>query len=160
MEERTQENPQHAPDHCRRLNKYKARYAEAESRYGPKPNLQEAVEAYVGVAAEFGITPVELAIRWAAGGTKQLLLRPGCSVSVEVHVLSNKLDCQLPHPLPTVDAARRFVLSHPLVASAVVGATSLAQLDEILVAAERPWLEPELGAAVDAVHARYPNPTP
>ncbi len=54
----------------------------------------------------------------------------------------------------------RFVACHPLVASVVVGATSIAQLDEILRAAEQPWLESELRAAVDSVHQRYPNPCP
>lgn len=46
-----------------RLNKYKHRYAEAESRYGQKPNVKEALIAYCNLAREWGITPVELAIR-------------------------------------------------------------------------------------------------
>ncbi len=46
-----------------RLNKYRSRYAEGESRYGPKPNVREAVEAYVQLAADSGLTPVQLAIR-------------------------------------------------------------------------------------------------
>lgn len=46
-----------------RLNKYKGRYAEAESRYGPKPNVAEAVHAYVELAAQWGMSPTELAIR-------------------------------------------------------------------------------------------------
>lgn len=56
--------------------------------------------------------------------------------------------------------ALRFVLDHPLVASAVIGATSEEQLGQLIAAARRPPLEPELVAAVDALHARYPNPTP
>lgn len=57
--------------------------------------------------------------------------------------------------------ALRFVLDHPLVASAVTGATSSRQLDELLDAAEvaaRGRLPAELREAVDAVHARYPSP--
>jgi aryl-alcohol dehydrogenase-like predicted oxidoreductase len=54
----------------------------------------------------------------------------------------------------------RFVLSRPLVASAVIGATSEAQLTELLRASEAGALPPEAMAAVDAVHARLPNPTP
>lgn len=46
-----------------RLNRYKGRYAEAESRYGPRQNLQKAVKAYVALAGEAGLSPVELAIR-------------------------------------------------------------------------------------------------
>ncbi|KAK9906488.1 hypothetical protein WJX75_002747 [Coccomyxa subellipsoidea] len=47
-----------------RLNKYKGRYAEAESRYGAKPNTVAAVEAYVALAAAAAISPTELAIRF------------------------------------------------------------------------------------------------
>lgn len=47
-----------------RLNKYKGRYAEAESRYGPKPNVGEAVAAYAGLAQQYGLTPTAMALRW------------------------------------------------------------------------------------------------
>lgn len=46
-----------------RLVKYKGRYAEAESRYGFKPNVHAAVEAYVKLAHQAGIAPYELALR-------------------------------------------------------------------------------------------------
>ena len=46
-----------------RLNKYKGRYAEAESRYGPRPNVSAAVQAYVDLAAASGISPTALALR-------------------------------------------------------------------------------------------------
>lgn len=63
-----------------RLVKYKGRYAEAESRYGPKPNVYEAVEAYVGLAGECGMSPTELAIRYdilvVGGGRTKLCF--GC----------------------------------------------------------------------------------
>lgn len=49
----------------KRLIKYRGRYAEAESRYGPKVNVAEAVAAYVGVAREYGLAPIELALRFA-----------------------------------------------------------------------------------------------
>jgi aryl-alcohol dehydrogenase-like predicted oxidoreductase len=65
----------------------------------------------------------------------------------------------LAHPLPP-----RFVLRHPLVASAVVGASDEAQLAQLLAAADRdsgePWLSDDLVRAIDGVYARYPNPTP
>ncbi|KAL4443893.1 hypothetical protein ABPG75_011630 [Micractinium tetrahymenae] len=99
-----------------RLNRYRGRYAEAESRYGPKPNVREAVAAYCALAADWGIFPASLSLR--------------------------------------------FVLAHPLVASAVIGATSEAQLAELVAAAGAPPLEDELVAAIDAIHRRYPNPTP
>ena len=47
-----------------------------------------------------------------------------------------------------------------VVASAVVGATSAEQLAELVGAAASPPLPPELVEAVDAIHRRYPNPTP
>ena len=46
-----------------RLNRYRGRYAEAESRYGPRPNVAEATAAYVALAAAAGLAPVELALR-------------------------------------------------------------------------------------------------
>ena len=56
---------------------------------------------------------------------------------------------------------RRFVLQHPLLASAVVGATSARQLTELLDAAEcTEHLDAGVMAAIDAVHTRLPNPTP
>jgi hypothetical protein len=39
------------------------RYAEAESRYGPKPNVREAVAAYAQLAQRHGITPTAMALR-------------------------------------------------------------------------------------------------
>ncbi|EFN60059.1 hypothetical protein CHLNCDRAFT_48407 [Chlorella variabilis] len=99
-----------------RLNKYRGQYAEAESRYGPKPNVHVAVTAYCRLAADWGLTGASLALR--------------------------------------------FVLAHSLVASAVVGATSSRQLQELLDAARQPPLDEGLLQAVDAVHRRFPNPTP
>ncbi|KAH7615654.1 putative Protein tas [Nannochloris sp. 'desiccata'] len=103
-----------------RLNKYKGRYAEAESRYGPKVNVHVAIAEYAAVAKRYGMSLTELALR--------------------------------------------FVLEHPLVASAVIGATGVEQLGESVEIAERVKmqgkLEDNIRAAVDAIHARYPNPTP
>jgi aryl-alcohol dehydrogenase-like predicted oxidoreductase len=56
--------------------------------------------------------------------------------------------------------ARRFVLSQPLVAGAVVGATGEAQLRELAAAAARGALPDDLLQAVDRIHWRYPNPAP
>ncbi|XP_025815008.1 uncharacterized protein LOC112892051 isoform X2 [Panicum hallii] len=52
-----------------------------------------------------------------------------------------------------------FVLRHPLVASAVFGATKLWQLYEVLQAA-RIHLPEEILVEINDVHARYPNPCP
>ncbi len=46
-----------------RLNRYRGRYAEAESRYGPKPNVNDAVQAYVALARQAGMKPTEMALR-------------------------------------------------------------------------------------------------
>eukprot|EP00967_Tisochrysis_lutea_P073046 scaffold97667_cov21-Tisochrysis_lutea.AAC.1 len=37
-------------------------YAEAESRYGPRPAVQAAVAAYCNIARKHGMTPTELAM--------------------------------------------------------------------------------------------------
>lgn len=62
--------------------------------------------------------------------------------------------------LSPASLALRFVLGHPLVASAVVGATSEGQLAELVAAAEAPPLQDELVEAIDGIHQRLPNPTP
>lgn len=55
----------------------------------------------------------------------------------------------------------RFVLGHPLVASAVVGASTLQQLQELLqAAAQGPMQDEQLLADTDSIHQRYPSPTP
>ena len=109
-------DPRGGPPNAR-LNKYKGRYAEAESRYGAKPNVRAAVEEYEAVARRWGLSPAALAVR--------------------------------------------FVLSHPLLAAAVVGATGVGQLDEILAAAGGGALEEEgLREEIESVHSRFPNPTP
>ena len=46
-----------------RLNRYRGRYAEAESRYGPRPNVLEATRAYVALAAAGGLAPAALGLR-------------------------------------------------------------------------------------------------
>ena len=48
-----------------RLNKYRGRYAEAESRYDCKANTLAAVRGYVQLAQEAAMPPVELAIRYS-----------------------------------------------------------------------------------------------
>lgn len=99
-----------------RLNKYKGRYAEAESRYGLRPNVAAATRAYADLAQQSGMTPAALALR--------------------------------------------FVLSHPLIAAAVIGAMDAEQLTELLDIAEAPPLSEDVMNAVDAVHQLYPNPCP
>ena len=54
----------------------------------------------------------------------------------------------------------RFVLSHPLVASTVIGAMSVEQLTAQLDIAEQPPLPEDLLAAIELVHQQYPNPCP
>ncbi|XP_019188394.1 PREDICTED: uncharacterized protein LOC109182695 isoform X2 [Ipomoea nil] len=60
------------------------------------------------------------------------------------------------HP---VSLAIAFVLRHPVVASAVFGATKIWQLEEV-VAAITVELGPEILADINKVHWRFPNPCP
>ena len=55
---------------------------------------------------------------------------------------------------------RRFVLSRPLVASAITGVTTIQQLDDLIAAASKGPLDQDLLDAIDSVHLKYPNPTP
>lgn len=52
-----------------------------------------------------------------------------------------------------------FVLKHPLVASAVFGATKIWQLQEIVNACHIE-LTAEVIAEINDVHSRFPNPCP
>ena len=54
----------------------------------------------------------------------------------------------------------RFTLSSPLVASAVVGATSAGQLTEIAAGAALGPLDKDILEAIDNIHLQYPNPNP
>lgn len=110
----------HLSDKCgppdARMNLFKGRYSEGESRYKlQSPKVKAAVKEYTQISAKYGISPVTLAIA--------------------------------------------FVLRHPLVASAVFGATKLWQLDEVLQATTVHLCE-EIVAEINDVHARYPNPCP
>ena len=59
-----------------------------------------------------------------------------------------------------VRLATLFALSQPVLASAVVGATSVPQLLEILDAESAEAISDDVRYEVEQVHARYPNPTP
>lgn len=61
--------------------------------------------------------------------------------------------------LTPTQLALGFVRSRWFVASAIIGASSLAQLQETLAATQTP-LSPEILAAIDDVHLRYTNPAP
>jgi aryl-alcohol dehydrogenase-like predicted oxidoreductase len=80
-----------------------------------KPGVEEAVDAYLALAAEYGLDPAQLAIA--------------------------------------------FVASRPFVTSAIIGATTLEQLDADLAAIDIA-ITPELEAAIDAIHQVHNNPAP
>lgn len=110
----------HSPDDSgppdARMNLFKGRYSEGESRYNLQNlKLESGVKEYKRISIKHGISPAVLAIA--------------------------------------------FVLRHPLVGSAVFGATKLQQLDEVLQATKI-HLSEEIVAEINDVHARYPNPCP
>ncbi|GLC63420.1 hypothetical protein PLESTF_000034300 [Pleodorina starrii] len=113
-----------------RLNRYRGRYAEAESRYGPKPNVREAVEAYAALASRAGMSPTHLALRY-------VLSRPlvGCAVV----------------------GATSEVQLRELLAAAVPGAGGGGGGGG---GGEGEWLPVEVLEEIDRIHARFPNPTP
>lgn len=96
---------------------------------------------------------------WACAAVPHLSRRLCCSTPACIAVAAY---CQLAADwgLSGTSLALRFVLAHPLVASAVIGATSSEQLAELIAAARAPPLEEELLEAVDAIHRRYPSPAP
>eukprot|EP00897_Mesotaenium_endlicherianum_P004719 jgi/Mesen1/4275/ME000022S03564 len=69
------------------------------------------------------------------------------------------VDLAKKHNMTPEALALGFVLRHPLVASAVVGASSLGQLRDLLKCSQV-VLSTEVMESVDAIHRQYPNPTP
>ena len=63
------------------------------------------------------------------------------------------------HGLTPVQLALGFVRSRCFVSSTIIGASSLAQLQETLPATQTP-MSAELLAEIDAIHLRYTNPAP
>jgi aryl-alcohol dehydrogenase-like predicted oxidoreductase len=63
------------------------------------------------------------------------------------------------HNLTPVQLALAFVLSRWFVTSTIIGATTMEQLKENLSSVEV-TLDKDILAEIEAVHARYPNPTP
>ena len=63
------------------------------------------------------------------------------------------------HGLRPTQLALGFVRSRWFVSSTIIGASSLAQLQETLQATQTP-MSPELLGEIDAIHLRYTNPAP
>ncbi len=63
------------------------------------------------------------------------------------------------HNLTPVQLALAFVRSRWFVTSTIIGATTMEQLKENLSSVELK-LDKDILAEIDAIHARYPNPTP
>ncbi|OAE34720.1 hypothetical protein AXG93_700s1020 [Marchantia polymorpha subsp. ruderalis] len=107
--------PERGPKDAR-LNLYRGRYAEAESRYSfSKPNCIPAVTAYVDIARRHGISPVALAIGFVLrnplimstviGATKLWQLKEiveASEVKLTAEVLSeiNSVHERYPNPTP------------------------------------------------------------
>ncbi|MED6124449.1 hypothetical protein PIB30_058961 [Stylosanthes scabra] len=99
-----------------RLNIFKGKYSEGESRYNLSNKIIKAAAAeYLTIAKTYGVHPVSLAIA--------------------------------------------FVLRHPLVASAVFGATKSWQIQEVLNAC-KVELTSDVIEEINKIHSRLPNPCP
>ena len=117
-----------------RFNTYRGRFAENEYRYRSKPNIDPAIAAYASLAEESGIPLTEMALR-----------------SVQRRRISLDIFCS---------SRRRFVMQHPLVETAVMGATRVEQLRQNLSLMDLPPLDRDLLNRIDAIHLEYPNPAP
>src|SRR5574343_1556243 len=90
--------------------------------------------------------------RWPAFG--QRYAKPNVGPAVAAYAELARAHALTPTPL-----ALGFVPSRRLVASTIIGASSLAQLQEALPAIQTP-MPPELIREIDAIHLRYTNPAP
>jgi len=65
----------------------------------------------------------------------------------------------LEHGLSLAQMSLAFILNQPFLASCIIGATSMAQLEEN-IAAKDVVLSEEVSAGIDAIQQRFPNPCP
>jgi len=65
----------------------------------------------------------------------------------------------LEHDLSLAQMSLAFILNQPFLASCIIGATSMAQLEEN-IAAKDVILSDEVMAGIDAIQQRFPNPCP
>lgn len=159
-----------------RLNRYRGRYAEAESRQveGREGRLDRCEDVVLPHLVTFGLVRVSTAralflrkqsgeclARASCGRSRCLLLlsrygpRPNVISAVrEYSALAAKWG------MAPTELALRFVLDRPLVASTIFGASTEPQLLQCIQAVGKGPLPEELRAEIDGIHERYPNPTP
>lgn len=92
--------------------------------------------------------------RYSEGESRYNLSRAAVNIATREY-----LQIAEKYGLHPVSLAIAFVLRHPLVASAVFGATKIWQLQEILNACHVE-LGAEVIAEINTVHSRFPNPCP
>ncbi|KAG0601491.1 hypothetical protein M758_11G115800 [Ceratodon purpureus] len=92
--------------------------------------------------------------RYAEAEGRYSLAKPNVLPAIQAYV-----EIAQRYNLSPVSLAIGFVLKRPLVSSVVIGATKLWQLRELLDAARVDLCE-EVLTEIEAVHERYPNPTP
>ncbi|MBC6454782.1 MAG: aldo/keto reductase [Hormoscilla sp. SP5CHS1] len=93
----------------------------------------------------------------------RLALFPGFGQRYEKHNVTEAVHCYVEiarqHGISPAQLALAFVRSRWFVTSTIIGATTMAQLQENISSIDVK-LYPDLLAELDAVHIRYPNPTP
>ncbi|XP_021993361.1 protein tas isoform X1 [Helianthus annuus] len=90
--------------------------------------------------------------RYSEGESRYNLSNPTIREAIKAYIsIAERYDI---HP---VSLAIAFVLGHPLVSSAIFGATKLWQLEQVVSACEVK-LNAEIIADIDEVHSRFPNP--
>jgi len=93
----------------------------------------------------------------------RLALFPGFGQRYEKQNVTEAVHCYVEiarqHGISPAQLALAFVRSRWFVTSTIVGATTMAQLQENISSIDVK-LDPDLLTELDAVHIRYPNPTP
>ncbi len=93
----------------------------------------------------------------------RLALFPGFGQRYEKQNVTEAVHCYgsiaRQHGISPAQLALAFVRSRWFVTSTIIGATTMAQLQENISSIDVK-LDPDLLAELDAVHIRYPNPTP
>lgn len=92
--------------------------------------------------------------RYSEGESRYKLFSPDVIEAVKEYV-----DLARNYGLSPTSLAIAFVLSHPLITSAIFGATKPCQLAEIIEASNA-HLTSEILSEINKIHSRYPNPCP
>lgn len=118
------------------------------------PLLAYSPLAFGFLSGKYLVDPAALGRATLFAGFAQRYTKVNMSPAVAAYV-----DLACHHNMTPVQLALSFVASRWFVGSTIIGATTMAQLEENITACAQPLAE-EVLQEIEALHLRYPNPAP